>query len=90
MFWGRRCGACVGRSRRGLIISASRHVEICVVQEITFAKTIQSVAIRRASQSVALLVRAEGPSESNRRSIDAAGDRRVGFGFTVAGMPRTF
>ena len=55
----------------------------------TFAKTIQPVAIRRESQSVALLVRAEGSTECNRRSIDATGDQRVGFGFPVARMPRT-
>ena len=59
-----------------------------MVQEITFAKTIQSVAIRRESQSVALLIRAEDSLERNRRSIDATGDRRVGFGFPAAGMPR--
>jgi hypothetical protein len=46
MFCGRRCGGCTGWSRRGLSVSTSRHVEICVVQKITFAKTIQSVAIR--------------------------------------------
>ena len=80
----------VGGEMGGLMVSTSRHVEICVVQKITFAKTIQPVTIRRESQSAALLVRAEGSSESNRRSIDAAGDRRVGFGFPATGMPRTF
>ena len=90
MFWGRRCGACAGRSRRGLRVCSPGHVEIGVVQEITFAKTVQSVAIRRNSQSVGLLIRAEGSFERNRRSIDAAGDRRVRFGFPAAGMPRTF
>ncbi len=89
MFCGRRCGGCTGWSRRGLSVSTSRHVEICMVQKITFAKTIQSVAIRRESQGVALLVRAEGSPERNRRSIDATGDQCVGFGFPAAGMPRT-
>src|SRR6266404_3967035 len=89
MFCGRRCGGCTGWSRRGLSVSTSRHVEICVVQKITFAKTIQSVAIRRESQSVALLIRAEESPERNRRSIDATGDQCVGFGFPAAGMPRT-
>jgi hypothetical protein len=60
-----------------------------VVQKITFAKTIQSVAIRRESQSVALPIRAEESPERNRHSIDANGDQRVGFGFPAAGMPRT-
>jgi hypothetical protein len=86
----KRCGGCAGWSRRGFSSgSTSRHVEIRVVQKITFAKTIQPVAIRRESQGVALLVRAEGSPERNRRSIDATGDQRVGFGFPAAGMPRT-
>jgi hypothetical protein len=70
MSCGRRFGGCTGWSRRGLSVSTSRHVEICVVQKITFAKTIQSVAIRRESQSVALLIRAEESPERNRRSIE--------------------
>src|SRR5580700_1350390 len=82
-------GGCTGRSRRGLSGFSSDHVEIRVVQKVTFAKTIQPVAIPRESQSVALLVRAEGSPERNRRSIDSAGDQRVGFGFPAAGMPRT-
>lgn len=61
-----------------------------MVQKVTFAKTIQPGAICRESQSVVLLVVPEGSLERNRRSIDAAGDRRVGFGFSAAGMPRTF
>ena len=89
MFSGRRRGGCAGSSRRELSVSTSRHVEIRVVQKITFAKTIQPVAIRRESQSVALLVRVEDSPERNRRSIDAAGDQRVRFGFPAAGMPRT-
>ena len=90
MFCRRRGGGCAGWSRRGLSVSTSRHVEICVVQKITFAKTIQPVAIRREGQSVALLIRAEESLERNRRgSIDATGDRRIGFGFPAAGMPRT-
>ena len=76
---------CAGWSRRWLGRSISRHVEIGVVQKIAFAKTIQLVAIRRESQSVALLVRVEGSPERNRRSVDATGDRRVGFGFPSAG-----
>ena len=59
------------------------------MQEITFAKTAQLIAIRRERHGVSLLVRAEGPPECIRRSIDAAGDLRVGFGFPAAGMPRT-
>ena len=39
----------VRRSRSGLSVCASRHVEIRVVQEKTFAKTIQMAAIRRES-----------------------------------------
>src|ERR1700676_896897 len=89
-FCGRPRGRCGGRSRSGLSVSTSRHVEIRVVQEITFAKTIQPVAICRESQSVALLVRAEDSLERNCRSIDATGNRRVRFGFPAAGMPRTF
>lgn len=61
-----------------------------MVQKITFAKTIQPVAVRRESQSVALLVLAEDSFERNRRSIYATGDRRVGLGFPAACMPRTF
>ena len=89
MFCGRRRGGCSRWGRRGLSVSTSRHVEICVVQKITFAKTIQTVAIRRESQSVALLVRAEESLERHRLSIDATGDQRVGFGFPAAGMPLT-
>ena len=89
MFCGRRCGGCTGWNRGGLRVSTSRHVEICVVQKITFTKTIQPGAIRRESQSVALLIRAEESPERNRRSIDGDGDQRVGFGFPAAGMPRT-
>ena len=89
MFRGRRCGGCVGLSCRGLGVSNSRHAEIRVVQKITFAKTLQPVAIRRGSQSVALLVRAEESPQRNLSSIDATGDQRVGFGFPAAGMPRT-
>jgi hypothetical protein len=89
MFPGRRRRGCAGSSRRGLSVSASLHVEIRVVQKITFAKPIQPVAIRRESQSVALLVRAEDSPERNRRSIDATDDQRVSFGFPAASMPRT-
>ena len=89
MFCGRRRGGCAGWSRRGLSVSTSRHVQIRVVQKITFAKTIQPVAIRRESQSVALLVRAEESPQRDLSSIDATGDQRVGFGFPAAGMPRT-
>ena len=88
LFYGRRCGGCTGRSRRELSVFTSRHVEICVVQKETFAKTIQSVAIGRDSQSIGL-IRAEESRELDRRSIDAPGDQRVGFGFPAAGMPRT-
>ena len=59
------------------------------MQKETFAKTIQPVAIRRESQIIILLVVPEGSAERNRRSIDATGDQRVGFGFPAAGMPRT-
>ena len=59
-----------------------------MAQKITFAKTIQSVAIRRESQSVVLLIRAEESPERNPGSIDATGDQGVGFGFPAAGMPR--
>jgi hypothetical protein len=89
MFCGGRCGGCTGWRRGGLRVSAARHVEIGVVQEIAFAKTIQPVAIRRESQSVALLIRAQESPQRNRRSIDATGDQRVGFGFPAAGAPRT-
>ena len=81
---------CAEGCRRGLGGFTSRHVEIRVVQKKAFAKTIQLIAIRRESQGVALLVRAEGSLERNRRSIDVASDRRVGFGFPAAGMPGTF
>ena len=80
---------CAGWSRRGLSGSTSRHVEIRVVQEETFAKTIQPVAVCRESQSIALLVMTDESFERNCLSIDAAGDQRVGLGFPAAGMPRT-
>jgi len=82
-------GGCAGCSRRGLGGFISRHVEVRVMQKVTFAKTIELVAVRRESQSVALLVRAERSLQRNRRSIDATGNRRVRFGFPAAGMPRT-
>ena len=84
MFCGRPRGGCAGWICSGLSVSTSRRVEIRVVQKISFAKTIQPVAICRESQSVALLVRAEESPERNRRSIDATGDQRVGFGFPDA------
>jgi hypothetical protein len=89
-FCGRPRGGCAWWSRSSLSVSTSRHVEIRVVQKITFAKTIQPVAICRESQCVALLVRAEDSLERNCRSIDATSDQCVRFGFPAAGMPRTF
>lgn len=38
---------CAGCSRRRFCDSNSRHVQICVVQKVTIAKTVQPIAIRR-------------------------------------------
>ena len=70
-------GGCAACSHRGLRVSTSRHVEIRVVQEITFSKTIQPFAIRRGSQSIALLVPAEESPERTCGSFDPTSDQCV-------------